>query len=114
MSKALIDRIRKQRELKVEVNGFTFIARRPTDLDMTKLESARDLGQRFVVGWEGFTENDVAGGGGTDIVPFDADLWAEVWADHTEFWDPISTAIVEAYKAHVAARETVRKNSLPG
>lgn len=118
MSKALIERIRKQRELKVKLDGRTFIARRPTDVEFVEINRAgasfSELGLKFVTGWEAVTEDYIVGGGGTDLVPFTTDLWSEVWGDRPELWEPISTAIVDAYREHTAAREVTAKNSQPG
>ncbi len=103
MSKVLIERMRKQRELEVKVGNFTFIARRPTDAQLIEVGRNIDLCEKFVIGWNGVTENDIIGGGGTDPIPFSAALWAEMYGDHPEFWEPIAAAILAAYQAHAAS-----------
>ncbi len=114
MSKELINRIRKNRELKIETGGLKLIARRPTDVEAVRLHqegaSLHDICRRFVIGWDGVTENDVAGGGGTDPVPFDSDLWAEYCADRPDIWAPVAERILEAYKLHAERHEAAAKN----
>jgi hypothetical protein len=118
VSKQLLQQLRKQRELKVVITDrLSVTARRPTDLQMTELQRDGrfgDLGQKFVIGWEGFTEDDIVGGGGTDKVAFDADLWSDFYADHPEHWEKIAIAILDAYQAHAKATEDASKNSQPG
>jgi hypothetical protein len=114
MSRALIEKIRKQRELKITVGKFTFTARRPKDTEAIELGRAdsafSDIAERFVVGWDGVTENDVVNGGSLEPLPFDAELWAEWCADHPNFWGPISKAVLDAYRAHAEAMEDDAKN----
>lgn len=107
MSAELIARIRRARESRVEVDGFTVTVRRPTDAEMAEFgrldASSFDIIAEAVVGWEGVTENDIAGGGGTDAVPFTRALWREVAADHRPWWDPIAKAVMESYEEHQRA-----------
>ncbi len=115
MSNSLIARMRKNRELKVTVGKFVFNCRRPTDVEAIQIyrgnQSAFDqIAAEYVIGWEGVTDNDIVGGGGTDPTPFDATLWAEWCADHPEFWGPIATAVMEAYTLHRDAIEGAQKN----
>ena len=114
MSRELIEKIRKQRELKVTVGKFTFTARRPTDVEAIALgrsDSAfSDIAAKFVVGWEGVTEDDVVHGGNLTPLPFDAGLWVEWCNDHPAFWAPISTAVLDSYRDHAAAMEGEGKN----
>lgn len=92
--------------------------------------------QRFVVGWEGVTEDDVVGGGGSDVVEFDVSLWHEWCADRKDFWGPcarhldgsgtpeereqckdcapLTTAILDAYKDYAKEMDGAVKNSQPG
>lgn len=118
MSNALLAQIRKRRESKVPVGKFTFLLRRPTDADMVDLAKRGaeyfEVASEFVIGWEGVTENDVIGGGGSDVLPFDSRLWREWCADRKDFWDPIGEAAVEAYNFHKKELEEDAKNSQPG
>lgn len=110
----LIRRIRKQRELKVTVGKFVFIARRPTDVEAVELHRSSvtfaDIAEKFVSGWENITEDDVLGGGGSDSVEFDADLWREWCHDRPDFWEPIASAVLESYRLHASRLETEAKN----
>lgn len=111
----IIRAIRKNRQLSVTVGKFKFIATRPTDaavLDFSRNGGSKlvDLAQQYVVDWEGVTENDLMGGGGTDLIPFDAMLWREWSADRPHFWGPIGQAIWDAYKAHEASLEKIQGN----
>lgn len=119
MSQALVDRLRKGREVRVEVGKFTFIILRPNDLDMmgigdlnTAAQVRRALG--FVIGWLNVTEDDIVGGANMDPLKFDADLWLEWASDHTEFWEPIARAAYSAYTEHSRREVEAAKNSQPG
>lgn len=113
MSAELIARLRKQREGRVTLGPFTFTFRRPTDVEMVAIgREGLDfpaLAARYVVGWDGVTDGAIAGGGGTNVVAFDAALWREWCADRPDFWQPIGTAIVEAYTLHQAALSEAAK-----
>jgi hypothetical protein len=52
------------------------------------------------VAWEGFTEADFLPSGGSDAVPFDADLWRDVAADRLDWLIKVDTAIADAIKAY--------------
>lgn len=117
MSRDLIERLRRARQSSVPVLGRTFTIRRPTDLEMHELAGKIDqrlLLTRFVVDWGVMPEMDLVSGGGPEPVPFSPDLWAEWIADHTEYWDDLTQAVVDGYKAHQIAREEIAKNSAPG
>lgn len=109
---ALIQKLRKARERNVAVGGYTFTVRRPTDLEALDLRTASriDALLRFVVGWQGVNEIDLMPGGSAVPVAFDAALAAEWLADRPDLLDPLVDAIVDAYRAHVAALEAAAKN----
>lgn len=111
MSKALVEKLRKSRELIVECGGHKFTARRPTDADAINLAGINpvDFIRRFVVNWD-LIELDVMPGGGPEPVPFDSELWGEWISDHPELWSPLSTAIMDAYTLHAQQREESAKN----
>lgn len=113
MSAALIARIKKNRELTVTVDKFKFICRRPTDIEAVDLHrtggSSPDIAAKFVIGWEGVADKDVVSGGGSDPVVFDAELWREWCADRPDFWAPISTAVLDAYRLHADEIEAAAK-----
>ena len=112
MSQSLIAQIKKARQRRVEVGGFTFIVRRPTDTEFVAHYELRiyEIAQEYVVGWEGVTEADIVNGGGEDAVPFDADLWREWCADRPDLWEAIFTAVLQAYEQHVEQRQAAVKN----
>lgn len=111
MSKALIEKLKRARERKVEVAGNSFTIRRPTDAEVVAMDGRRalDYVQAFVVDWD-LAELAVVPGGGPEKVPFDRDLWAEWVSDRPQIWEPLANALLEDYKAHVEARETAGKN----
>lgn len=114
MSKELADAIRKRREMKIEVGRWKFIGRRPNDIEAMDFAGSNrvyaDMALQLVIGWEGVTEDDVIGGGGSDPAPFSRDAWTEFCSDHSELWMPIGERLYEAYKLHAADREQVGKN----
>jgi hypothetical protein len=114
LSKELAEKIRKRREFPLVVGKWRLTLKRPTDVEMGAVwkeeVSDGEVARRFVVGWDGMTEDDVYGGGGTDAVPFTSECWSEVVADRLELWKPIVTAILEAYAKHRKDMEASEKN----
>jgi hypothetical protein len=104
----IVTRLREQRKGKVPVvvkgRERSIVFSRPTDLEMVEVNRAggyfSDITSRFVVDWEGFIEDDLVGGGGTDKVAFDREIWKEWIADQLTLWQPIADAIIEAYRLH--------------
>lgn len=118
MSTDLIVRMRKNRELKETIGKFTFTLLRPTDHDVFRLFRDGDpsnarLALEFVAGWEGVIEDDLVGGGGTDPVPFSADLWRTWCDDRMDFWEPIATRVTKAVVERREALEQAGKNLQP-
>lgn len=128
MSK-LAERIRKNREIKVTVERWTFIARRPTEVQGGPLlqeifggsENARltvdqcaRIAKDYVVDWRGVNEDDLIGGGGQDEVVFDSEDWTEFIADHRELWEPIALKVIESYLDRLKHLQETEKNSSPG
>lgn len=109
---ALLNKLRKAREQIVEVGGFKFTIRRPTDLEMIELgahgSSARLL--PFVVGWEGVKELDIIPGGDPTPAPFDADVCADWLSDRPDLWGEIASEIVGSYRKHCKDLEALAKN----
>lgn len=109
----LSEKIRKARESRIEVAGATLTIRRPTDEEALKLGAATlvDVARQFVCGWKGVSSLwlGVPGGDAAEV-PFDADAWEAFVADHPEVWEPIATAVLEAYKKHREAMEAEAKN----
>jgi hypothetical protein len=110
----LSEKLRKQREVKVKVGKWTFIALRPTDVEAIEVHRAGSdfstIAARFVIGWQGVTEDDLVGGGVKDEVAFDKETWDEWCANRSDFWTPISEAILAAYTTHREDMETAPKN----
>lgn len=110
---SLLDKIRKAREQGVEIDGRRFTIRRPTDEEALTMRAESvglvDVVRRFTVGWE-MAEIDIIPGGGPEKVPFDPVLFGEWVADRPQVWEPLGTAILDAYKAHADRREQAVKN----
>lgn len=114
MSAELVARIRKNRELKVKVGEFTFTARRPTDVEVRELAvnqtTDAEIAQTYVTDWGTVTENDIVGGGGSEPVKFNPTLWREWCADTPKFWEPISGAVLQAWREHSELAKEAEKN----
>ena len=114
MSRALVEKIRKQREVTVKIGKFTFTARRPTDVEAIALHRSdgaySTIAADYVINWAGVTEDDVIGGGSADPLAWSAVLWAEWCADRPDFWGPISEAVLESYRLHASRMEDATKN----
>lgn len=108
----LIEKLRRARERRVEVGGFDFTVRRPTDIEALELRRGCGLGDllRFVVGWGKVKELDIVPGGGPEPVPFDAALAAEWLADRPDLLQPLADEVLDGYRDHVAALEKIAKN----
>jgi len=108
----LVDKIRKLRESTVDVGKFKFIIRRPTDSEALSMRHLpmKDIVDQFVVGWQNVQEIDVIPGGNPTDVAFDKELWAEWSSDRPDFWQPITTAVTDAYLRHRSAKEEAEKN----
>lgn len=67
---------------------------------------------RFTVDWQGFTEVDLLGRGigATDALGYDADLWAELLANRSDWLSKAGQHILDAVVAHVEAQAEARKN----
>lgn len=111
MSK-LAEKIRKAREKRMEVDGFGFTVRRPTDLDMLELRggvSPRML-MAYVVDWDGVKEIDLIPGGDGAPLAFDAEACAEWVADRPDIFAALVNEIMDSYRAHQEAQEAAKKN----
>lgn len=112
---ALIEKLRRAREQAIQVGGYTFTVRRPTDLEMLTLRERlveRDIAclLPFVVGWSGVNEIDLVPGGDPVPAPFDAALCGEWLADRPDLLNPLTVAILDAYKAHAQELDDAKKN----
>ena len=112
---ALANKIRKAREFTRTIEGWNLRLRRPTDAEAAKIigreqADALEVATTYVIGWEAVTEADLVKSGSSDPVAFDADVWAEVVADTPALWEPISTAVIDAWVSHNDKREDRSKN----
>lgn len=104
--------MRRARETRVEAGGYTFIVRRPTDLEFAVLHGAGP-GERvlpFVVGWEGVKEMDLLAGGDPHPLAFDAEACREWLSDRPDLFQAVAKAVIDSYVAHVESREAALKN----
>ena len=108
----LSEKIRKAREIRVDVGGKTFIIRRPTTLDMIDLQgkSAARAILPHIIGWEGVTSLDLYPGGDAAPVPFDTDACSEWLADRVDLLGPIAQAAVDSYDTHRKQIDADAKN----
>jgi hypothetical protein len=117
-AQALIKKLHKQRERRVELSeGVSVIVRRPPEADIPSLRFGVTLDhlRRYVVGWEGFTEATVLGAaiGANEPVEFDAELWAEIVADRQDWILKVSNELIGAMNAHYEQKLAAAKNSEP-
>ena len=113
MASDLIDKIRKARLSKVSVDGHEYTISRPTEADViVRMADANDLEfvRRFVVGWDHSALSLGIPGGTEDPMPFDAGLWSDWLDDHSAVWEPLASAILNAYTSHKRAKEDATKN----
>lgn len=112
MANALVEKLRKARESLVEVGGYQFTIRRPTDLEAQRLRLAVSSGDLipYVVGWSKVTQADLIPGGDPHPLPFDPEVCAEWLADRIDLLGPLVEKIVESYKAHSQAIGEAEKN----
>lgn len=110
-----IQRIRKARQGRVTVGKYTFLFKRPTDVDAGRLYRTNatifDIAREFVIGWENVLDSDIALNGADEPVKFDGELWQEWLSDNPDFWVPIRDAVMDAYEKHVTKRADAEKNS---
>lgn len=108
----LVEKIRKARETKVEAGGFTFVVRRPTDVEMMELRGTGSVARLFpfVVGWEGVKELDLIPGGDPHPLAFDADVCTEWLSDRPDLFGPLVEQILSSYSKHAEALEAAAKN----
>ncbi len=97
---SLADNIRKARESKVKVGEFTYLIRRPTDLEAMgfgKKQGLRDF-MPFIIGWEGVKEIDLYPSGMPDEAVFESDACFEFLSDRPSDIQVLLEAIVNSYQ----------------
>ena len=108
---ALPDKIRRARESTVEVGGFGFTIRRPTDVDLMEMRGKGPADwMRFVVGWEKVRELDILRGGDPHPLPCDAAACVEWLRDRPDLLGAIFEAIMAACQAHRDKQDAAEKN----
>ena len=132
MSELLIKQLREQRMFWVELApagpsdgagpgepAKRLRLTRPPEVDVGRLllqggrlQVSHDDMLRYSVGWEGFTEADILGPsvGGNTPVPFSADLWALVVADHADWAQSAAQALLASVVKHYEAKSADAKN----
>jgi hypothetical protein len=115
-----IEAIRRQRRRDVPVGRYTFVIEVPTDMKFFRLleEHPKDndfllngeLAKACVVGWKGVKESDLLSSGTDDEVPFERAAFLEWIEDHSEWWNDLAGAVVEARKQLKEQREADAKN----
>ena len=109
---ALLDKIKRAREFRVEAAGYTFTVRRPTDVEWMEIagQSTARAVLPFVVGWEGVKELDLIPGGDPHPLAFDSAACQEWLADRIDILPILLDAFVKSYEAHLQARGDAAKN----
>ena len=110
----LAEKIRRAREFKHEVGGFTFTLRRPTECEWYDTvvgtgSTARFL--PFIIGWDGVREMDILPNADPHPMPFDEITRDEWLSDRSDLFGPLVSAIFDAFNAYREAREPTEKKS---
>lgn len=83
----------------------------PTEDGRYTLQAELRHVEKYVVGWDGFTEADLVGpAGSSDAAPFTPELWREAVADKLQWMRQIAQALLDVILEHRAAREEAAKN----
>lgn len=110
----LADKIRAARTLRLPAGGHTFVALRPTDMDMVEFQATdrhpRHL-LKHIIGWDGVREMDIVPSGDPHPAPFDPEALAEWLKDRLDILGEIAAGLLKAYADHQAAKDTAVKNS---
>jgi len=118
MSQALIERIRAARAVRIELNGMVFFARRPTieDYACFAREGMKDTAfcTKYVSGWENVRACDLMPGAGTELVDYDAALFAEALPDSPILAGTIVKQLTVAVLDALAKATDTAKNSPAG
>lgn len=109
---SLVEKIRRARETRVEVAGFTFVIRRPTALEVAEMP-AISRGRAilpYILDWEGVREIDVVPGGDPHPLKFSADVCAEWLGDRLDILAPLATKVFESYAEYQKSLEEQKKS----
>jgi len=108
MKKLDLERFQKSRDSQVEAGRYRFTLRRPTQLDIIRMEGGNlsiEVACRHYVGWDKVLESDLLPGGDPEPVDFDSDLFALWIADKPDLWGAVVKGVVDAVRAHEEAAE---------
>jgi len=105
------DKLRASRESWVEVSGFNFRIRYPTDLEMIRWrkDAMEVFLSKTVIDWK-MKELDLLTGGGGRQVEFDLDAFIEWVGNKPKIGAEIQQKVVAAYSTGFKAREEQQKN----
>ena len=108
----LTDKIRRAREVRVPAGEFTFVIRRPTDVEWIEIagQSTARAVLPFVIGWEGVKELAMIPGGDPHPLPFDSEACSEWLSDRIDLLPILLEAFVKSYEAHIEQRSVAVKN----
>ena len=110
----LADKIRNARALRIPAGGHTFVALRPTDLEMVEFFTTDRHPRRLlkhVTGWDSVREMDIFPGGDPHPAPFDPEALEEWIKDRIDILSELGNALVAAYTDHQRSKEDAAKNS---
>ena len=110
---ALLDKLRRAREFKVDTGGFSFTLRRPTDVEWLEITGQSNTARAvlpFIVGWEGVKELDLIPGGDPHPLAFDSAVCQEWLTDRIDLLPALLDAFVKSYEGHLQARSDAAKN----
>lgn len=98
--------------MRIDVGGFTFTVRRPTDIEMIALQGTGTVARLlpFVIGWDGVKEIDIIPGGDPHPVKFDRETCDEWLSDRPDLLGPLVEQIMDLYRSHVDALGATAKN----
>jgi len=102
-----LSRFQRSRESTVEAGGHVFTLRRPAALDVVRARAAGaidlDFAFGYVVGWN-LKESDLLPGGDPVEAGFDPALFSAWLRDRPDFWDPLTSAVIDAYNRYEESR----------
>jgi hypothetical protein len=110
---ALLEKLKRAREFKVDAGGYSFTLRRPTDVEWMEIASGQSTARAvlpFVIGWDGVKELDLIPGGDPHPLAFDGEVCREWLADRIDLLPALLDAFVKSYEAHLQARGDAAKN----
>lgn len=104
---SVIERMRAAREEWVTVQGFDFLVRRPTAVELSRWQAEGDapLLKRVLVDWRHVRELDLVPGGDGSAPAFDSEVCVEWLEDRPELYVALIGEVNRILEAHFRARE---------